>query len=437
MRKLAVPLLLLLLALNAWTVPVVSLGIDSGEPPARRPAKSGGPPTGSTLAAVQPEPAAESEPGAPVGSFVSYQELEAKWRAAWAKRAPARVYVRGIYLTGYTAGRRERFEELVRLVDETELNAMVIDVKDDRGKITYRSDLAEVLAAGAVDEKIQDVDRLLRALRRKDIYPIARIVTFKDPAIVRTRPDLAARNTAGEIWRDRTGAAWLDPYNREAWEYNLAIAREAALKGFREIQFDYVRFPSDGSVRTIVYPKNDGRQRADVIADFLAYARKELEPYRVFVSADIFGLITSVSDDQGIGQVLEKLAGGVDYLSPMVYPSHYALGTFGLADPDAAPYQTVFRSLADAVRRLGEDRKLILRPWLQDFSLRNSYGPGEVKSQIRAVEDLGLKEWLLWNPANYYSEDGLRKVSANARPGPLPSDNPAGRNARRSIPAQE
>ena len=417
MRKITVPLLLVLLALNALMVPAAGSGIESGD----LPGTLGGLPAGSTLAVTEPGPMVEAEAGTTLGPFVSYEDLEAGWRAAWAKRAPARVHVRGIYLTGYTAGHRERFEELLRLVDETELNAMVIDIKDDWGKITYRSDVADAVAAGAVEGKIQDIDQLLRTLRQKNIYPIARIVTFKDPAIVRTRPELAVRNTAGEIWRDRTGAAWLDPYNRETWEYNLAIAREAALKGFREIQFDYVRFPSDGPVRTIVYPKYDGRGRADVIADFLTYAHKELEPYHVFVSADIFGLITSVSDDQGIGQVLEKLAGGVDYLSPMVYPSHYALGTFGLPDPDAAPYETVFRSLADAARRLGEDRKLILRPWLQDFSLRNRYGPGEIKSQIRAVEDLGLKEWLLWNAANDYSEEGLRKAPADTRPGPIPN----------------
>lgn len=348
-------------------------------------------------------------------AFVSYEEQAARWRAAERAAAPARVLVKGIYLTGYTAG-SPRFDELVKLVDDTELNAMVIDIKDDSGWVTFRSSLPMVREAKADTNMIPDLDRLLATLHQHDIYSIARIVTFKDPRLGSYRPDLAVHNSQGGVWHDRTGAAWLDPYNREAWDYAVAVAQEAAIKGFREIQFDYVRFPSDGNTKDIVYPKYDGRIRADVIADFLAYAREQLRPFHVFVSADIFGLIPSVNDDQGIGQYWEKVLPPVDYVSPMAYPSHYAPNTFGLKDPDAAPYETVSNTLKDGIRRMGDQPVSKLRPWLQDFSLRHRYGAAEVRNQIRAAEEQGVKGWLLWNAANVYTREALEPAASPQRP---------------------
>ncbi len=347
--------------------------------------------------------------------FVSYGEQQTRWRAAEQAVAPARVVVKGIYLTGYTAGSK-RLDELVDLVDKTELNAMVIDLKDDSGWVTFRSSLPEVKAAKADTNMIPDLDGLLATLKDHNIYPIARIVTFKDPRYGSYRPDLAVRNSAGGVWRDRTGAAWLDPYNRLSWDYAVSVAREAAMKGFREIQFDYVRFPSDGNVKDIVYPAYDGRIRADVIVSFLDYAREQLAPFHVFVSADIFGLIPSVHDDQGIGQYWEKVLPPLDYVSPMAYPSHYAPYTFGLKDPDQAPYETVLNTLKDGIARLGDQPVSKLRPWLQDFSLRRRYGVAEVRAQIRAANEQGVKGWLLWNAGNVYTGDALEPADGPTRP---------------------
>jgi hypothetical protein len=344
--------------------------------------------------------------------LVNYAQLVSLWREGIKALEPEPVEVRGIYLTAYTAGRPDLFEPLLRLVEETELNAMVIDAKNDSGVVTYRSEVPAVVEVGGWKEGISDIRGLLKVLSDKDIYSIARIVAFKDPVWGEKRPDLAVQHKSGGVWRDRTGAAWLNPYKKENWDYVISIAQEAARQGFREIQFDYVRFPSDGNLKAIVYPGQDERSKAQVIAEFLTYARKQLKPYRVFVSADIFGLTTTYTDDMGIGQHLETLAPAVDYLSPMVYPSHYSTGNYGLRDPDASPYETVFRAMTDARERLDGKHTVIIRPWLQDFSLRNKYGAKEVAAQIRAARDAGMKEWLLWNPSNRYTVGALKRETS-------------------------
>ena len=185
--------------------------------------------------------------------------------------------------------------------------------------------------------------------------------------------------------------------------FNVAIAKEAAGFGFKEIQFDYVRFTSDGVLKNCLYSFSNGRSKADTIADFLKYAYQELKPMGVKVSADVFGSTCSAQGDMGIGQVFEKIAENVDIICPMVYPSHYLRGDFNIPDPDRAPYQTVYRSLMDAKRRAATLKKpVIIRPWLQDFSLRNRYGREQLFAQIKAVQDAGLQEWIFWNPTNRY-----------------------------------
>lgn len=319
------------------------------------------------------------------------------------------VVVHGIYMTGYTAG-SARVDELIKLIDETELNAVVIDVKDDSGQITYATDVPELRAVpGAVSGKIKDIDALMAKLDAHGIYPIARIVTFKDNVFANAHPEFAVRRSNGDVWRDRTGQGWLNPYKKETWDYALAIAKDAVRHGFREIQFDYVRFPSDGQVRDMVFPGADARSHKEVIRDFLKYAHEQLAPLGVYVSADIFGLVTAAADDLTIGQQYEYIIANVDYVCPMVYPSHYGPGNYGLPDPDRAPYETVLKALQDAVRRRGES-KAIIRPWLQDFSLRQRYGPNEVRAQIKAVYDAGLNEWILWNPFNKYTVGALAKA---------------------------
>lgn len=315
--------------------------------------------------------------------------------------------VKGIYATGWMAGSPKWLPRLVRFINETEINSLVIDVKDDNGTISYQSQIELVNQLKAAENKINDPKVMIQTLYENQIYPIARIVVFKDPLLARKKPEWAVKDIDGGLWKDRKGLNWVDPYNRDLWDYIISIAEEAIAIGFQEIQFDYVRFTSDGDTKRCVYPCFDGEAPEDVIQNFLKYARSKLQPYQIPVSADIFGLITSVPDDQGIGQQFEKIISNVDIVCPMVYPSHYAKGTFGLKNPNQQPYETVFKGVSDAKKRLEEtgNTTTIIRPWLQDFDLGHNYGRNEIKAQIKAVEDAGLSEWIFWNPSCRYEQE--------------------------------
>lgn len=327
------------------------------------------------------------------------------------------VEVKGIYMTGYTVTDKNKFESLIELIDDTELNAVVIDVKSDEGMVLYQSDLEDVRFSGANNKiMINDIDAVLDYLNDKNIYTIARVVTFKDNKAASKFPNLAVKTSSGTIWRDRNGQAWLNPYNRESWDYVLDIAEEAIIKGFKEIQFDYVRFPTDGNLKAINYGASQGKGKAQTIGDFLKYSRIRLTNMGAVVSADVFGLVTTAEDDMNIGQQLEYLADSVDIISPMVYPSHYAKGSYGVSEPDFEPYKIVNFSMRRAKERLDNNSKSIakLRPWLQDFSATylpsyKKYGPAEIRAQIKASYDAGVKEWILWNAANRYTKGGLNK----------------------------
>ncbi len=357
-----------------------------------------------------PEPPAYTYTPEPIDSFISTEKLEEQWATVERYRMPERPVVRGIYLTSYSVSNEAKLQELIDLTDRTELNAMVINVKDDWGNITFETDLAISREAGAVHPDLGDAKRLTARLKEKGIYTIARVVTFKDAWVPRTRPEMAVARVGGGVWADYNDVTWLNPYSKEAWDYVVSVAKEAAKAGFDEIQFDYVRFPTDGNLDTIVYPGKDDRAREQVIADFLDYARRELRPYRVWVSADVFGLVTSIPDDMGIGQLLEPASAAIDIISPMVYPSHYIPGNLGVANPNAMPYETVYNSMLDAKERwekAGLTGQITMRPWLQDFSWGHPYGPAEVRAQIQATYDAGYSEWLLWNAANEYTEAAL------------------------------
>ncbi len=329
---------------------------------------------------------------------------------------PVAAEVRGIYLTAYTAGQTVAFRNLVDLVDSTALNAMVINIKDEQGHATYDTQVQAFRDAGAISVQIQDLPELLRVTKAYGIYTIGRLVTFEDSTLSRYSPELAVRRADGSLWRDRAGNSWTDAFRPEVWDYNLALAEEAAQLGFDEIQFDYVRFPTDGDTKTAVFSQDSGPNninRVRAITEFLNYARARLFPYGTLVSADVFGIILSTSVDTSLGQVLEDVTPAVDYLSPMIYPSHYGPGHFGLSSPDAEPYWTIRGALTDALDRLGPEAKDKLRPWLQDFTLYNHYGPEQVLDQIRATHELGIKGWLLWNPANVYTSAALRAYTVN------------------------
>ncbi len=316
------------------------------------------------------------------------------------------VPVKGIYVTSWTAGIEDYINPLIGLCDRTELNAMVIDVKDATGYVAYQPDVAMVREMKLWEKRIPDVEALMERLREHGIFPIARIVCFNDPLLAQKAPHLAVQHKDGGLWKDRYGASYTNPYNREVWEYLVQVAEDAVRRGFREIQFDYVRFPTDGIIADAVYPGKAGLQE-DAIAAFLQYARERLHPLGAWVSADVFGHALDQKGDAGIGQRIEKVCQSVDIVCPMIYPSHYESGSYGINNPDTNPYDTVTFATKDATRRFSGNGALY-RPWLQDFDFPSSYGVAEVKAQIEAVEQQGYSEWILWDPFLKYHEGALR-----------------------------
>jgi hypothetical protein len=312
--------------------------------------------------------------------------------------------IKGVYTTGWIAGSTKWFPRLIKFIKATEVNAVVIDLKDDTGNLSFLSKAPLAKETNAAVKMIADPTGMMQTLKEAEIYPIARIVVFKDPLIAKAKPEWAVQDRDGGLWKDRKGLYWVDPHNKQYWDYIVDIAKEAVRLGFQEIQFDYVRFTSDGNTKRCVYPFDNDQAPEDVIQEFLHYARTKLSPYSIPISADIFGLTSSADADLGIGQRFEKIAAHVDIICPMVYPSHYIPGNFGLKNPNAAPYQTVFRSVSDAKQRLeGASSVAQLRPWLQDFSLGIHYGRNEIQAQIKAVNDAGIKEWIFWNPSCRYN----------------------------------
>ena len=360
--------------------------------------------------------AAPVTPGRPVGPDDFRVGVEA---VDPAQRVPEPEHVRALYINAYTAGSGRRMSTLIDIADRTEINAFVIDIKEADGQVTYRSSIPLVRAVGANQvTPIGDVRGLLRRLREHGIYPIARIVVFKDPTLARARPDWAIQTADQRVWRDQHGQIWVDPYNRNVWQYNLALAREAIALGFAEVQWDYVRFPDvpDSYMRTAVYPAREGRARTDAIREFLRWTQEEVHAVGVPLTADVFGVATSARHDVGIGQLWEKMYDVTDVLLPMVYPSHYWRGSFGLAHPNSEPYHTVRIALQHAVRRnRAIENPAEIRAWLQDFTLgRPPYTAAHVRAQIQAVYDVGLTEWVLWNASSRYTTAALADADGNA-----------------------
>jgi hypothetical protein len=315
---------------------------------------------------------------------------------------------KALYLSFYGIGSAKLRESALGLIDTTQLNAIVVDVKSDRGMIPYRSSVALTEEVGAERiTTIPDARSLLDRLHRDHLYVVARIVVFKDDLLARARPNLAVKRDGG-IFKDREGSAWTDPFNKEVWNYNIALAVEAASLGFDEIQFDYVRFPDEPGL--VFSMPNTMENRLAAITGFLNEARRQLTRYNVFLAADIFGYVTWNLDDTHIGQRLQELSSVVDYISPMLYPSCFQFGIPGYPRPVDHPYEVVFRSLQDARERTGI-APIRFRPWLQafrDYAFdRRLFGRAEIKAQIAAAEDFGTDGWMLWNPHNIYSPAGL------------------------------
>ena len=324
-------------------------------------------------------------------------------------------HVRGIYLNAWASGSTRRVDALIELARRTEINTFVLDIKDATGFVSHRTQVPLAHEIGATEEiRIRDLPGVLRKLHAAGIYPIARIVIVKDPLLAAARPDMAAQDKSGGIFKDGKGIVWLNPYNEDVWKYNVDLAKEVVAMGFPEVQWDYVRFPDipPSDKARVVYPGAGDRPMADAIRDLLAYSRRELAPLGVAVTADVFGVTTSASRDVGIGQVWESFISEVDVALPMVYPSHYWEGSFGRKTPNAFPYEIVRRALEDALRRSATvEGAGTTRPWLQDFTLgAPRYGAAEVRAQIQGTYDAGIHEWILWNPGSRYTEDALEPV---------------------------
>lgn len=322
------------------------------------------------------------------------------------------VKVKGIYVTGPVAG-TDKMDELIALVEETELNAMVIDIKNDMGVVTYKMQSETVLEIESGVAYVQDMEALVQKLKEKDIYLIARIVAFKDPYLAEKKPELSLKTSNGEIFRDRNGEAWVNPYKHEVWDYLLEIAVEAAEIGFDEIQFDYIRFTTDNSAGEIDYGDDaKTKTKEEVITDFTECAFSTLHPMGIVVSGDVFGTIIDNKTDAAIvGQNYWDMAENLDYVCPMVYPSHYANGAYGIRVPDKEPYDTVYHAMMASQSRLAGS-SVGVRVWIQDFTaiwLNDyiSYGPEQVRAQIQAAYDAGYEEWILWNARNNYTEGAL------------------------------
>lgn len=344
--------------------------------------------------------------------------------------------IKAIYFTGWSAGNPAKIKYLISLKKTSEINAVVIDIKDYSGYVGYDIQVSKVDKYDAKEIRISQINRLIKQLHDEGIYVIARITIFQDPRLSLARPDLNVKSVkTGGPWLDNKKLSWIDPAAKDSWDYNIAIAKEAVSRGFDELNFDYIRFPSDGDLEDMDFPfwqktrtnaDVNTETKAEVMRDFFKYLREQLPGVKI--SADLFGLATVNQDDLGIGQVIEDAYEYFDYVCPMVYPSHYASGFLGYKNPALYPYEVIKYSLDAALRRLitydlqlttatsststqslvvSRQSLVKLRPWLQDFDLGADYNAEMVKKETQAVSDsLGdnFSGWMLWNPSNVYTQ---------------------------------
>jgi hypothetical protein len=318
--------------------------------------------------------------------------------------------VKGIYATAGATADDERFNGLMDMIDRTELNAIVLDVKDSAGLVFYNTEVEMAHEIGSV-APTYDVERRVAQLNERGIYAIARVVIFEDPILAEARPDLAIQDSQeGGLWRTFGGLPWVNPYSEEVWNYNIALMEEAVRLGFDEIQLDYMRFPSDGPLNRADYGQESNEETRDqAIGNFLQASYEVIAPTPAYLTGDIFGMTLWDPTEGGIGQSLVTVTEHLDYVLPMIYPSHFYEGSMGFDVPNDHPYEVIYRSLNNGASMLPERLRPKIRPWLQDFSHGPgiSYGDHEVREQIRATEDFGASGWILWNAASSYHEGAL------------------------------
>lgn len=317
--------------------------------------------------------------------------------------------LRGLYVNRWAA-LGQKMRELIGVANTTEVNALVIDVKDDRGFVLYKSRVPLAVEIGADTNRAMSHEKLraiLDTMAAHKIFAIARIVVAKDPLLASSKLEWAIKRKDNlEPWMDKNGHPWLDPHHREVWQYAADLAKEAYDLGFSEVQFDYVRFPDEKRlVNEAVYPLANGRLRAQVIRDQIGYVRSVLKPIGMPVTIDVFGLTATDTTDMGIGQRWEMFADQADVVLPMVYPSHFAPGTYKLGNPNANPYSTIDHAMKDIKRRSANIRNVAkVVPWYQDFTLGPPhYYAEQVRAQKKAGYDNGFQSWILWNPGSRYT----------------------------------
>lgn len=367
----------------------------------------------STATEREVEVPAEAEAGAGVSAPGETPEPAAPPSGPPKARAPLAAPpdfrpVYGLHLTAWVAGTSRLRRQFLDKTSGTVINAIVVPIKETDGRV-YVPGVEMAREFGTQRLAIPKPEELVADIHERGLKAIARVVVFEDNQLPRRKPEWAIRNPQGGVWENRKRLTWADPYRKEVWEYNFAVAQRAVEAGFDEIQFDYIRYPSDGDIENCRYsnPRHSSSTAVANLLEFLRRAHDRFEAQGIPVSAAVFGLTTSADDDLGIGQDIDEMAPLVDAVSPMMYPSHYARGAYGLAHPNASPYEVIDFGLRDATRRLGANAYK-LRPYLQDFSLGVRYREREVREQFRAAQERGVRGWILWNPQNRYTWDALR-----------------------------
>lgn len=323
------------------------------------------------------------------------------------KRAkPQHREVKALYLTAYSAGSEKKLNSIIDLINKTELNGVILDVKDYSGQVLYDSNIDLINELDLEDDRLRDPAAIVAKLHEHDIYVMARQTVFQDPILAEKRPEWAIKSKNGGLWRDHKKLAWVDPTKKEVWDYNMEIAREIIEFGFDEINFDYVRFPSDGNMSLVVYTHGE-KPRYEVMGEFYEYVGKQMENEPVLTSLDLFGFVMERHDGMSIGQRLEDAVDHVDYIAPMMYPSHYPPGHLNLSNPAEHPGLIFENGMSKGMPHF-EGKRAQARPWIQAFNLGAVYDASKIRAQIDVIEKYTDAGWLMWNASNRYTTAGLQ-----------------------------